>query len=461
MAGRTLPATLSTSTTSTSNYLKVSFAYLAVFFAYYPTTQVLFERWIQFDESMSHGLLIVGLSIHLVVKRLSEQSKPLDNVNRISPFCLALSLSLIWGMFTAASIDIIEQLLIPAILWAILATLFGVGVGKRILLPVSFMYFAIPLWDYFNQVLVEISSSVVGFLVELSGITAYISGPNIELAHGVLVIAGGCSGLRYFTISLALSSYLALDSTSTNTKKLFVIILAAISALVANWVRIFWIVMAADLSDMQSSLIHDHEYFGWGVFAVLLAPSLYYGTKLLPPREQRETFFNLPLKSTMIGSILSGSVLIFALAIYPMMAASIDTTGASLDFQDFEVSKQKKDWLNADSIYQRHTFINANRLSSLIFLNTKQHSREKLVPFISGASPLHRQGCSVLWHFVSGYWTTSYFKAKLLQALPGYTENPIYAAILVYSEGHSDCDQIAAEVDKEVDLIKAKISASF
>ena len=65
MAGWILP-------TLTTTYLQVTLIYLATFVAYFPTTEMLFGRWLKFDEALSHGLLVVAMSIYLAVKALSH-----------------------------------------------------------------------------------------------------------------------------------------------------------------------------------------------------------------------------------------------------------------------------------------------------------------------------------------------------------------------------------------------------
>ena len=66
------------------------------------------------------------------------------------------------------------------------------------------------------------------------------------------------------------------------------IYLAAIGlALVANWIRVFVIIYVGHESNMQSSLINEHDNFGWLVFAVTLVPLFFVGHVL--ERKESET----------------------------------------------------------------------------------------------------------------------------------------------------------------------------
>ena len=89
---------------------------------------------------------------------------------------------------------------------------------------------------------------------------------SIFIPFGQIVIADGCSGLRYFEIALALAYIIALLNNYSERKLLPALIIAAALGLLANWIRIFILVLIGYESKMESSLMANHEYFGWFVF---------------------------------------------------------------------------------------------------------------------------------------------------------------------------------------------------
>ncbi|MCH2159029.1 MAG: exosortase [Oleiphilaceae bacterium] len=449
MAGWILP-------TLTNTYLQVSLIYLAVFFAYYPTTQVLFDRWLELDESLSHGLLIVAMSVHLTVKYLviiDDRGLDVRKNGTIQGTLYVLGLiisSLIWLIFSSASINILEQILMPVILWIVLAIVFGHSNATKLILPVAFLYFAIPIWDYFNQVLVDLSSLVVGETVELFGITAFITGPKIELAYGTLLIAGGCSGLRYFTIALALSFYLSLDSKASITRKSLVIAVAVLCSLVANWIRIFWIVVAADMTNMQSDLIKDHEYFGWGVFAIALLPALYLGVKLLPPAPSNH-IHKKAWKLFLRNSAPALLIFIGIITSYLLISAPTKRTQPSLITYGFSHQAIPDDML-VDAAYSRSSWSNSVEISEEVYINNRQTRDEKLVPFIGNNRNLENKSCIQTIFYVSGRWVDSYIKAKLLQALPAKADNKLFALARISTR--QSCNIARVEIDQKMTELK-------
>lgn len=60
--------------------------------------------------------------------------------------------------------------------------------------------------------------------------------------------------------------------------------ISIVLALVINWVRIIALVLIADWTNMESSLVREHELFGWIVFAAFILPAL-----VLAPVRRRKT----------------------------------------------------------------------------------------------------------------------------------------------------------------------------
>src|SRR5690606_14047274 len=112
--------------------------------------------------------------------------------------------------------------------------------------------------------------------VKLSRLTALIDGNNIFLPSGTIFIADGCSGLRYLIISLLIGYIMALMNHYRFMQSIGVLVIAVALGLVANWLRIYLLVLIGYLTDMQSSLMRDHETFGWIIFAMIMVPTVYF-----------------------------------------------------------------------------------------------------------------------------------------------------------------------------------------
>ena len=174
-------------------FLKLVPAALVILTAllYFETTKALYVRWIKWDESLSHGLIIIGLFFYFLFSSspLEVRKEPLL-LRCFSLLALGLS-SAIWYLSNLINLYIIEQLSLLAIVICLLVAVFGIQVlqqhFKLLLLPI----FAIPVWDQLTDPLVNLSGMIVGEMVRLIKLPAVIDSNNIFIPYGEIVIADG------------------------------------------------------------------------------------------------------------------------------------------------------------------------------------------------------------------------------------------------------------------------------
>lgn len=247
---------------------------LIIFF--HSTATTLFNRWLKFDQSLSHGLPTAAIFIFLLW-RITAKSSEQDSVRTNWLLSIALGLlSIAWYLFESINLQLVSVGLLLALFTLYIASSFSLATARQLLPLIAMFLFAIPLWGELTDSLVELSSLVVGRLVELVGITAIIEGNNILIPSGIIQIAEGCSGLRYLTISLLLAYIVCLLNGYNLRQSLAALAVATLLGLLTNWIRISALVIIGYQTNMQSSLMHDHETFGWILFAVIVLPALYF-----------------------------------------------------------------------------------------------------------------------------------------------------------------------------------------
>jgi EpsI family protein len=237
------------------------------FLVFWPSTESLLVRWRDTElRTYTHGLLVVALSLWMIWRGRSRWSGTV----RTFPAGIAASvaLGLLWLIAYRAGLQIVHQALLPMIAFAAVTTCFGPHLARRMWLPIAFLYFAIPVWDAINPALQWISVFAVRLLLRLFGIPAYFSGDTFHIPAGTFEIASGCSGLHFFAVATTIAVlYGEINNDHWKTRgKLF--LLAAVLAMVTNWLRVFIIVLAGHLTDMQHYLVSGEHYsFGWFMFA--------------------------------------------------------------------------------------------------------------------------------------------------------------------------------------------------
>ncbi|MBA6391067.1 exosortase [Colwellia sp. BRX10-3] len=152
--------------------------------------------------------------------------------------------------------------------------------NKYIVFPSLFFIFILPVWGILNSTLQAISVNAVKFLMSYTGIPTYVEGNFVTIPAGVFQIAGGCSGLRYFIVSLAISSIFTFLHIKSTKKALMFFSIAIVGALVTNWIRITALILIGEYTDMQSSLMDDHNTFGWYLFIPFMIILFWWGNKL-------------------------------------------------------------------------------------------------------------------------------------------------------------------------------------
>ncbi|MCC5858735.1 MAG: EpsI family protein [Ectothiorhodospiraceae bacterium] len=239
----------------------------------------LLNRWTQFDQAYSHGLFVFGASLFLLYRLLRAERLPVRP--SLSGALLAGVTALAVALAGVVNILILQWMGLVVLWWALCLGLLGWRAGWRLFIPIGFVYYAIPFWDYLTGALVALAVVVNDLLLGFRGIHFRVEGVYIHLLDvGIFEIADGCSGLRYLVVALTLATlYSALNYVRVRDW-LVLHGVAVLLALLVNWIRIFVIILVGYETEMQSALIDEHELFGWVVFAIALLPFFYVAVRL-------------------------------------------------------------------------------------------------------------------------------------------------------------------------------------
>lgn len=237
------------------------------FLLFWPTTASLIEQWEDtIRRSYTHGYLIVVMSLWLLWRNRANWSQV-----EIRPSVVAcvgvIAASVVWLIVYRAGIRIAHQALLPAMIFGAFVAGYGFQAARRNWLPFAFLYFAVPLWDAINPLLQSLSSFAVRMMLRAVGIPVFFSGNTFTLPSGSLEIAGGCSGLHFLIVGIAVAVLYGEINRDLWRTRVKLVVLAAVLALLTNWIRIFIIAVAAHVTDMQHYLVtKEHYSFGWMMF---------------------------------------------------------------------------------------------------------------------------------------------------------------------------------------------------
>jgi exosortase len=257
---------------------------LLVALIYWPSAVVYNKEWLNFANiTFTHGWLVVAVCLALVLRSRGEiAAAPVEP----QPWVLvALGGSILaWLVCYRASIQGLHITVFPAIFWLAVTAALGLPVGRLLAFPVVFFYFAVPSVALLGNLLQALTVHVLHGLLWLTGPSASISGDIIRIPNGSFLVEEGCSGLHFMIVGLAVAALhgeLRRDPWRIRAAQLA---LMGLLALLANWVRVYIIIEAGYLTNMQSYLVRvSHYWFGWGVFAVALIGFFGLAALLGPP----------------------------------------------------------------------------------------------------------------------------------------------------------------------------------
>ena len=236
-----------------------------------PTSSALAALWLDAaTTTYLHGFLLLGVSIWLIWRSSSQRpTLVLDLQPAAAVLLLLTGIGWAWAVQSGIGILAILMMLMIAALAAL--TFFGREGSARCTFALLLLVFATPIWGSFNPLLQWLTVYVVQFALLIANIPVQFESNQIHLASGSFEIAGGCSGLHFLISALAIAALLGELNDDTLRRRIKLMALAAVMALMMNWIRVFAIVMIGQYTQMQHYIVAKSHYgFGWALFALMM-----------------------------------------------------------------------------------------------------------------------------------------------------------------------------------------------
>lgn len=246
---------------------------LITFVAYYDTFVWLYGRYTAADTYYSHGFLIPVISLYFVWQMRDElKSLPVQPSKLgLLILCFALFINMIGIMVNFYFVTGISFFFY---LVGLILFLFGSQVTRKVLFPLIFILFMIPLpMQLIGAILypmkvIVLEVSVV--IIRMINIPVYVEGFNVHVSTGVVEIGNPCSGLRSLIAFLAMGAIIGYLYARTKAKWALIIIATIPIAFLANISRTIFLILIAVFFGLEYSSpdywLHDAS--GIAVFAI-------------------------------------------------------------------------------------------------------------------------------------------------------------------------------------------------
>ena len=191
----------------------------------------LHQHWITPDD-LDIGYFLLVLFAYFTYKNFTHsQIKP-----NIYFFPVVLFLAFVFFLAQYLDLKTVFFAALAAFFPAVLVTSLGLNTAKKIIIPWALVVTAMPFWYLAVPVLQTITVEVVSFLSSALSLTALVEGNFFHIPSGVIHVAGGCSGLKYFLTSMALALISSCLSKRGFALSMSSVLIAASFAMIGNWI---------------------------------------------------------------------------------------------------------------------------------------------------------------------------------------------------------------------------------
>jgi len=241
---------------------------VVLFILYANTIKQLFEFWSE-SYAYSHGVLLFPIALGVYFYELYKKPKFNSVYLNIYTIVSFLGLIFIWFVADTLNIQVVEFFSFFLLLLLINFVLTSASVKQvQHLWPLLLIVFALPLWDFFPEILRTIETPIAVWGLKLSFIDTFQDGFYIYVPAGTFLVETSCSGFNQFLVSVPLA---VLYLYSRNLKILanykFIAVMLLL-AMVFNTLRIYIIVVSGQITHMRTHLLEDHEYLAWLIYGI-------------------------------------------------------------------------------------------------------------------------------------------------------------------------------------------------
>ena len=222
------------------------------------------------SSTYNHILLIPFILAWLVWQRAGE-------VVKIAPrgwwpgLVLFAGAAFLWLLGAFSGFNFAQHLGVIAMLVLAVPALLGVRVAAALLFPLFYAFMLVPFGDELVPPLQMITAEITIFLTELSGIPAVIEGVFIDTPAGLFEVAEACSGVKFLIAMIAFGLLVGNVCFVSWKRRAIFFAACVIVPIVANGIRAWGTIQAAQWFGIEAAAGFDHIVYGWFFFALVIA----------------------------------------------------------------------------------------------------------------------------------------------------------------------------------------------
>jgi exosortase A len=229
-------------------------------------------QWLD-SSTYNHILLVPVIIGWLIHQRWTQLMRLKAGVWWPALLAFAAAL-LVWLLGAVAGFNLFKQIGAVAVLPAVAAMILGPRLAAALTFPLGYMAFLVPFGDELVPPLQMVTAWLTIQLTHLSGIPAAVNGVFIDTPAGLFEVAEACSGVKFLIAMIALGVLVANVCFISWKRRIGFLALAIVVPIVANGIRAWATIYAAQSIGAEAAGGFDHIVYGWLFFAVVIAAVL-------------------------------------------------------------------------------------------------------------------------------------------------------------------------------------------
>ena len=221
------------------------------------------------SSTFTHCLLMVPMIGWLVSQR-TALLKPLMPVWWWPALIWMAGAAFVWLVGEAAGVGLFRQLGLVLMLQGAVAVTLGEKLVRGLLFPLGYALLLVPFGEELVPLLQTLTAKISIVLLHLSGIPAEIEGVFITTRAGFFEVAEACSGVNFLIAMLAYSVFAAHLCFRSWTRRIVFVSAALATTVLANALRAYGTMVAAEIWGIERAGGIDHVFYGWIFFGLVI-----------------------------------------------------------------------------------------------------------------------------------------------------------------------------------------------
>ncbi|KQM65642.1 exosortase A [Sphingomonas sp. Leaf17] len=284
------------------------------------------------STTFGHCLFIAPVVAWLVWQRRGQLAR-LTPVAWLPGLALVAAGGLAWLVGDAGGVALARHLGLVLMQQGAVVTVLGPNVARGLLFPLAYALFLVPFGEGLEPPLQAVTVAIVMPLLHAAGIAASVDGVLIHAGRYYFEVAEACSGAKFVIAMLAFGALVANLCFVSWARRAVFMAVCLIVPVIANGIRAFGTIYAADRTSLEAATGFDHIVYGWVFFGLVMAGVLAIGWRWFDRAPDDPAFDPATLQGRVSHTMplaLAGALVLATAALFPAWSAVLATRAEPL-----------------------------------------------------------------------------------------------------------------------------------